>query len=390
MHTFVCRVASITFSLLLAVGTTRAGDVYVQTNLVTNDQNVVKAQQTDPNLINPWGFSFSTGSPLWVSNQGSGTATVYKLTGNTSSKNLLTVGVPNLGNAPPSDANGPTGQVSTGAPGVTTLATDFPVNNGSGNGKALFIFDNLDGSISAWRGGFSQAVVVQSIAGASFTGLAIGNIASGAAQIYAADQNSGNVFAFNSQFNKVGTLTDPNGLPSGFNAFNVQNLNGTLFITYANPNNPLGGVVDEYTRDGTFIKRLIDDAPGAHLDTPWGLAIAPKGWGQFGGDLLVGNNDGDGTINAYTLGGLWQGKLTLKGSQIFSQGELWALTFGNGGGAGSPEVLYFDAGLPGATNGLIGAISSVPEPSSAVLGLIALGVLTGGWRWKNRRRSARS
>ena len=310
---------------------------------------------------------------------------MYKLTGNTSSKNLLTVGVPNLGNAPPSDANGPTGQVSTGAPGVTTLATDFPVNNGSGNGKALFIFDNLDGSISAWRGGFSQAVVVQSIAGASFTGLAIGNIASGAAQIYAADQNSGNVFAFNSQFNKVGTLTDPNGLPSGFNAFNVQNLNGTLFITYANPNNPLGGVVDEYTRDGTFIKRLIDDVP-AHLDTPWGLAIAPKGWGQFGGDLLVGNNDGDGTINAYTLGGLWQGKLTLKGSQIFSQGELWALTFGNGGGAGSPEVLYFDAGLPGATNGLIGAISSVPEPSSAVLGLIALGVLTGGWRWKNRRR----
>jgi hypothetical protein len=96
MHTFVCRLASITFSVLFAVGTTRAGDVYVQTNLVTNDQSVVKAQQTDPNLINPWGVSFSTGSPLWVSNQGSRTATVYQLTGNTGSPTLLTVGIPTL------------------------------------------------------------------------------------------------------------------------------------------------------------------------------------------------------------------------------------------------------------------------------------------------------
>ena len=93
MHTFVCRVASITFSLLLAVGTARAGDVYVQTNLVTNNQSVVTAQQTDPNLTSSWGLSFSTGSPFWVSNQGSGTATVYQLTGNTSSPTLLTVGI---------------------------------------------------------------------------------------------------------------------------------------------------------------------------------------------------------------------------------------------------------------------------------------------------------
>ena len=158
---------------------------------------------------------------------------------------------------------------------------------------------------------------MQSIAALVY-GLAIGNTASGAAQIYAADQNSGNVFTFNSQFNKVGTLTDL-GLPAGFNAFNVQNLSGTLYVTYANPNNPLGGVVDEYHTDGTFIKRLIDDAAGTHLDTPWGLAVAPKGWGQFGGDLLVGNNDGDGTINAYDLNGVWQGQLMLNGGQLFSQ-----------------------------------------------------------------------
>jgi len=379
--------ASIAFVLLIASGTTRAGDLYYQTNLVSNTPGM--AQQTDPNLINPWGLSFSTGSPLWVSNQGAGTqdtgtATVYKLTGTSSGPTLLTVGVPNFGGAPPSDANGPTGQVSTGAPGITTLSTDFQVNGS----KASFIFANLDGSISAWKGGLSQTVIETSIAGTSFTGLAIGNTSGGAAQVYAADQNSGNVYAFNSKWGSAGTLTDPNlsNLAPGFIAFNVQNINGTLYVTYANPGSATGGVVSEFSTNGTFIKDLIVDPSGNHLDTPWGLALAPAGWGKFGGDLLVGNNDGDGTINAYTLGGVWQGQITLTSGQLFSEGELWGMTFGNGGSAGDPNILYFAAGLPGATNGLIGAISSVPEPSSAVLGLIAVGVLAGGWQWKNRRR----
>jgi uncharacterized protein (TIGR03118 family) len=383
MRIFVVRLISTSVALFIAAGTGRAGGIYVQTNLVTSDQGVVKAQQTDPNLINPWGMAFSTTSPLWVSNQASGMATVYKITGTSSSPNLLTVPVQNQGGAPPSDNNGPTGQVSTGAPGVTTGSSDFQVSGG----KAAFIFDNLDGSISAWRFGLSQATIVQSLAGASFTGLAIGNTSGGAAQLYAADQNSTNVFVYNSSFTKIGALVDPNGIPAGFTAFNVQNIGGTLFVTYANPNNPLGGVVDEYTTDGAFIKRLIDDAGGTHLDTPWGLAVAPSGWGKFGGDLLVGNNDGDGTVNAYNLNGVWQGQLTLGDGTVFSQGELWALHFGSGGGFGSPNVLYFDAGLPGATAGLIGAISAVPEPSSIVLGLIAMGVVTGCWRWRNRRKS---
>jgi uncharacterized protein (TIGR03118 family) len=276
MRTVVGRLVSTSLTLVCAIGTVRGGDIYVQTNLVTSNQSVVAAQQTDTNLINPWGMSFSSSSPLWVSGQGSGNATVYRLTGANSSPNLLTVPIPNLGGAPPSANNGPTGQVSTGAPGITTQPTDFQVSGG----KAAFIFDNLDGSISAWRNGLSQAAVVQQIAGASFAGLAIGNTSGGAAQIYAADQNSTNVYVFNSSFTKVGNLVDPNGIPAGFTAFNVQNIGGTLFVTYANPNNPLGGVVDQFTTDGTFIKRVIDDAPGAHLDTPWGLALAPTGWGR--------------------------------------------------------------------------------------------------------------
>ena len=214
MRTFVCRLASITFSLLLAVGTTRAGDVYVQTNLVTNNQSLVTAQQTDPNLQGAWGLSFSNTSPFWVSDQavnfnGSGAATVYRVTTTQppiSSGPLLTVGITNQGNAPPNPnmTNGPTGQVSTGAPGITTGSTDFLV----GTAKAAFIFANLDGSISGWNAGASSTIMT-TVTGASFTGLAIGNTSTGAAQLYAADQNSGNIDVINSKWQMTGHFLGP-------------------------------------------------------------------------------------------------------------------------------------------------------------------------------------
>jgi uncharacterized protein (TIGR03118 family) len=194
---------------------------------------------------------------------------------------------------------------------------------------------------------------------------------------------------------QLGSLVNRNlaaNLP-GFTALSVQNISGTLFVTYANPNNPFGGGVAEFTADGKFIKDLVVDPAGTsgagHLDTPWGLALAPANWGKFGGDLLVGNNDGDGSINAYTLGGVWQGQIMVNSGSRFSESELWGMSFGNGAGAGSPDVLYFVAGLDGATNGLLGSIS-VPEPISVVLGLIAAGMLAGGWQWKKRRHIATS
>jgi uncharacterized protein (TIGR03118 family) len=396
MRTIADRLALFALTLLIAAGTARAGG-YNQTNLVSDIPGL--AQRTDPNLINPWGISFSKTSPFWVSNQGAGdpgagamgvgTTTVYSVPASTgglnSSNALLTVTIPNIGGASPSDANGPTGQVNTSAPGITTGSSDFLMPAG---GKAAFIFANLDGSVSAWNGGAAATIIPTTvIAGASFTGLGIGN-SGGAAFLYAADQNSPKVFMFDSTWTMKGTLTDPT-LPNGFTAFNVQNLGGQLYVTYAQPGVPLGGIVDIYNTDGTFVKRLIDDTAGTHLQTPWGLAIAPSTWGQFGGDLLVGNNDGDGTINAYTLGGSWLGQVMLSDGTAFHQDELWGLTFGNGASAGSTNVLYFAAGLPGATDGLFGALS-VPEPGSAVLGLIALGTLTAGWGWRNRRRPATS
>ena len=287
----------------------------------------------------------------------------------TSTGPLLTVGVTNVGNAPPNPdmTNGPTGQVNTGAPGITTVSTDFLV----GAKKASFIFANLDGSISGWNGG-PASTIEATVAGASFTGLAIGNLpgAGGAAQLYAADQNSGNIDVFNSAWKMTGTFSDPNfaKFPAGYAAFNVQNLsvNGkqTLFVTYANQSTG-GGIVDEFSTDGTFIKTLVRDPLGFALDSPWGLAIAPPNWGQFGGDLLVGNNNpnafGLTEINAFNLKtGAFAGALTLDFVLPFSEPELWAISFGNGAGAGSTDTLFFTAGLDNNTDGLFGAITAQP------------------------------
>ncbi len=391
------RLALIAFILLIATGTSRGGDIYYQTNLVSDIPGV--AELTDPNLQGAWGMSFSAQPPnteFWISNNASDTSTLYTVSPTTNTPTILSlvVPIPNLGGAAPNqNDNGPTGQVSTTAPGITTSPTnDFQMSNGTNVGRAAFIFANVDGSISGWRGG--NAAIQVSVAGASFTGLAIGNTSTGAAQLYAADQNSGNIYVFNSKWQQIGSFTAPGTLPQGYTAFNVQNLsvNGvqTLFVTYANQATS-GGIVDEFTTNGTFIKTLISDTAGVNLSAPWGLAIAPAGWGQFGGDLLVGNNNpgtnGLTEIDAYNLTtGAFVAPLMLNTGQPFSETELWALSFGSGGAeGGSANTLYFTAGLDGNTNGLLGSLS-VPEPSSAVLGLIAAGVLAGGWMLKKRHR----
>jgi uncharacterized protein (TIGR03118 family) len=339
--------------------------LYLQTNLVSNMQGT--AQAFDPNLQDPWGISFSTSSPMWVSDQasnlnGSSVATLYKVDPATGALSVIpvTFGVPNLGGAAPNVAtNGPTGQVNTSALGITTISTDFPLNGK----KASFIFANLDGSISAWNGG-PNATVIPSVAGASFTGLAIANDQTGAAFLYAADQNSGNVFVFNSDWVTTGKLTDPNGLPAGDTAFNVQNINGLLYVTYANQSVPAGGIVDVFKPDGTFDGRLIDDPTGKWLDQPWGLTMAPQSFGKFGGDLLVGNNGGNNWINAFDpTKGTFKGTVTLTSGQPFSENNLWTLSFGNGGSGGLGNTLYFTAG-PGGSDGLLGSLQAVPSLSA--------------------------
>jgi uncharacterized protein (TIGR03118 family) len=277
---------------------------------------------------------------------------------------------------------GPTGVVST-AGIATTTPPEFQVNGTPSS--ANFIFDTLNGTIAAWNGGaggignHGTAVVEATTPGAIYTGLAIATVANGAAQdlIYAVDNASGaghsTINVFNSSWTQVipsGGFT-PQGLPSNAVPYNIQQLNGFLYVTYQGS----PGSFAIYDLNGNFLKGTSD----SHLLNPWGITIAPLTFGQFGGDILVGNRS-NGQINAFDPNTLaFLGTLTLPNGQPIAFPGLWALAFRNGTGF-DPNTLYFDAGLNGTggnffTDGLFGTITVVPEPASVLLlglGLIAV------------------
>jgi uncharacterized protein (TIGR03118 family) len=363
-----------------------AAGPYAQTDLVSNLPGL--ATITDPDLVNPWGVSHSATSPFWVSNQGTNTSTLYAVTDSTQvSKAALTVAIPTTGTgAPP---QGPTGQVNN------TNAAAFPVGNGGDGGSAHFIFSNLNGTISAWDAG-TTAHIQATTPGAVYTGLAINQAQN---MLYAAnDAGAGSVDVFNSTFAKAttpGAFIDPN-LPAGLVPFNVQDIGGTVYVTYAPAGRPAQqhatpgqGVVAEFHEDGAFIKNLIT---GSQLAAPWGITFAPSTFGEFGGDLLVGNfSYGDSVINAFDpVTGAFLGAIPIDPGAGNTAGGLWALEFGVGGMNGSPDTLYFADGINGEAAGLFGAINpaSVPEPSALAAFAAAL-ALFGFCCSRLRRRPKR-
>jgi uncharacterized protein (TIGR03118 family) len=204
--------------------------------------------------------------------------------------------------------------------------------------------------------------------------------------LLAANTKTGNIDVLNGtagQPGLPGNFKDPN-LPAGFVPYNIQVLNGVIYVAYFNSATRTGGIVDAFSTSGAFLSRI---GTGGSLDEPWGLAIAPKSFGSLAGDLLVGNK-ASGEISVFNLtNDTALGTLNgTNGSPIVIP-DLWALTVGNGTNAGSTQQIYFTAGTGGYRDGLLGAIqlSSVPEPSTAVHALVALGVLVGRWQWKKRR-----
>ena len=340
----------------------RAGG-YRQVNLVSNLPHV--APLTDPDLVNAWGLSASPGtdqvpgSPLWVSDNGADKTTLYAGAGASSvTKVGLVVNIP---------SGAPTGQVFNTDPG------GFVIHDGSGHsGSAVFLFDTENGSIDAWNPGVGATAPgpstvteepVTNFANAVYKGLAIAQASDGNTYLYAANFRSGRVEAYNSDFTPVelpGGLFVDRRIPAGYAPFNVQALAGQLYVTYAEQDATLHddvagrghGFVDVFSTDGAFIRRLVTRGM---LDSPWGLALAPAGFGRFSGALLVGNF-GDGHINAYDpstgrpLGQLRQAN----GRPIVIDG-LWGLRFGNGNAAKTNELL-FSAGPDGEANGLLGKI----------------------------------
>lgn len=321
---------------------------YTQTNLISDIPGV--ARITDANLVNPWGQAASATSPLWVADNATNVSSLYTggVGGSLPQILPLVVAIPE---------GAPTGV-------VFNSSGDFVVHTGAGSAPANFIFDSEAGRITAWSKAVSgtKATIEFTDRRAVYKGLALAS-AGGAHYLYAANFHAGRIDVFNAHFHKVslpGGFDDPD-VPAGYAPFDIQLLNGLLYVSYAKQDSAAHddvpgaghGVVDVYDTSGHFLRRLI--SRGA-LNSPWGLVIAPASFGALGGDLLVGNF-GDGTIHAYDPStGAPRGQLiNTDGNPIRIEG-LWALRFGNGTFA-SARTLVFTAGIGGEGHGLLGEIS---------------------------------
>jgi uncharacterized protein (TIGR03118 family) len=390
-HEKLFATAAVIAVLSLNVGQAEAAP-YTQTNLVSDISGL--AQVLEPELINPWGVSHTGTSPIWTSNQGTSTANLFSINPALTVTKVAPTGTNGNITIPPGGVGtGPTGQVAS------TSATSFLVGNGGDNNPAHFIFANLNGTIAAWdtgQGAFTQVTTP----GALYTGLAIN---SGQNRLYAANGNSGGrIDVFDSAFHPVNlgatAFTDPN-LPANFVPFNVQDINGKVYVTYA----PAGrgnqlvatpglGIVDVFDENGGSLQRLITGSALAPLAAPWGLALAPAGFGVFGGDLLVGNfSTVASEINAFDPNtGAFAGTITVDPGAGNTPGGLWGLIFGNGGSGGPANTLFFSDGLDGETHGLFAALTpaatAAPEPSGLVILGTALAML-GVRRLRSRRRA---
>jgi uncharacterized protein (TIGR03118 family) len=347
----------------LAAAVVTTPTTFVQTNLVS-DQASVMAKTTDPDLVNAWGIAHLPTTPWWVSDNNAGVSTIYN--GNTGAKASLTVTIPS-----PTAASGgtPTGIVAN------TNSTEFNVNGAS----AHFIFATEDGTIAAWTGGTTAVIKADNSTnpsakkGAVYKGLALASN-NGADYLYATNFRAGTIDVFDSSFNQVtlgsgaftGTFRD-NHVPQSFAPFGIANIGGDLFVTYAKQNSakhddvagPGRGFIDEFDPAGNLIQRV---ATKGTLNSPWGLAVAPKTFGTFAGDLLVGNF-GDGHINAFTFptaqspGFQFAGQLSDAGGNPIAIDGLWGLGVGNDGLAGPSTTLFFSAGPDGETHGLFGTLT---------------------------------
>ena len=330
---------------------------YQQLNLVSDLPEVAMLQDMD--LVNAWGMSFSPTSPFWISDNGAGVSTLYAVT-------YDAMGMVSVVKFPPP----PMGPLIVTIPGDGT-PTGQLFNSLAGFNGDVFIFASEDGTISGWHGGTAAETLVMGSDANVYKGItpAIGTSGS---VLLAANFRNGTIDAYDSALGLVGQFFDPQA-PMGYAPFNVENIAGTVFVTFAKQDDLKhddvagagNGFIDTFDpQTGMFTRFATGSDAGGHLhqiNSPWGMALAPSTFGKHAGDLLVGNF-GSGTIMSFDpmtgeFGGLLQstkdGPVTIDG--------LWALAFGNGGKAGRPQTLYFTAGPDGESHGLFGSLDPVRD-----------------------------
>jgi uncharacterized protein (TIGR03118 family) len=365
------------------VGADNSGG-YIETDLVVNqaaggvptlrDGNGIVhiAKFFDPHLVNPWGVTSSPTSPFWISDNGAGVSTLYDTTG---APQPLVVSIPAPGE-PLGRGGTPTGTVFN----IARTSGGFQVSGVTSGGiptsqPAVFLFATEDGTILGWNPqvnpvGFdptkagTYAIIAVQTPGAVYKGLAIATDSGGVTRLYASNFHAGTVDVFDTGFHAAGApgAFFDSTLPRRYAPFNVAVVNGKMFVTYA--------VQDEDAHDdvagmGHGIVNTFDLAGGSRerfaqhgqLNSPWGIALAPAGFGALGGSLWIGNF-GNGQINAYSLAtGEFVNKVrTPHGQAVVIEG-LWSLRFGNGADGGLANTLYFTAGPNDEADGLFGSIA---------------------------------
>ncbi len=363
------RTSFLTVALLLAL-TALAGTAvakgFTQTNLVSDLPDVARFQ--DDNLLNSWGIDFNAaGTVLWVADNGTGLATTYAPDGTPLS---IIVTIP-----PPEGAEGPA--TPTGL--IRNDTADFVVSEDTTSGRAIFLFATEDGTISGWNPNVDPDDAILEVdrsgAGAVYKGIAIASTEDGNF-VYATDFHNGVVTQWDGEFHFVRSFTDPD-IPSDFAPFGIRFIDGVLFVTYAkrlpppdendDQAGPGNGFVVIFSPEGDVLELF---AAHGTLNSPWGLAVAPRGFREFSrGALLVGNF-GDGRINAFDLRtGDFMGQLIGRDGDPIVIDGLWGLlvrpNVGPTGNDRGGPLLYFSAGPNEEADGLVGTLqtSAAVRPS---------------------------
>jgi uncharacterized protein (TIGR03118 family) len=370
---------SLKLATLLAVGVAlhpgpTFAQHYKQTNLVSDIPG--EAAVHDPNLVNPWGITRSATSPWWVSDNNSGFSTLYTGAGAIIPINGNgTVTIPPPKNAPAGTIAAPTGIVFNGS-------SDFVLPAPNGN-SAAFIFATEDGTISGWNGGPSAVLAVDnndngSANGAVYKGATSAD-SNGKRFLYVTNFRAARVEVYDTNFHRVQLSDDafnPDGdhdgddhdhdqrVPPGFAPFNIQNIGGSLFVTYAKQDaarhDDVGGdgngYVEIYTPAGKHIGHLEH---GDWLNSPWGVVWTPRDFGEFSNTILVGNfrSGWIAAFNGFTR--KFIGFVKNPDDSLVTIDGLWSLTFGNGAAAGPSTTLFFTAGLDQESHGLFGTLTAV-------------------------------